>query len=141
MNYLLDSSAWLAHLFGEPGVDEVNQLFSDKHNAVSISVLSLPEIYARLNALGRQEQWPNVSGIYAELFTKVIPVDEKIAHQAIMLRAASPKRLPTIDGLIAATAGVYQLTLVHRDPHFSVIPAEHLRQIQLPDKELPTNSL
>ena len=101
MSYLLDSSAWLAHLFGEPGVDEVNQLFSDNHNTVSISVLSLPEIYARLNALGRQEQWPTVWGIYAELFTKVIPVDEKIAHQAIILRAASPKRLPTIDGMIA----------------------------------------
>ncbi len=141
MSYLLDSSAWLAHLFGEPGMEEVNQLFADEGNTVSVSVLSLPEIHARLKALGQQDQWPNIWGIYAELFTRVIPVDERIALRAIFMRTASPTRLPTIDGLIAATAGVYQLTLVHRDPHFSVIPAEHLRQIQLPDKELPTNSL
>lgn len=86
-----------------------------------------------LKALGRQEHWPSVWSIYAELFTKVIPLDEKIAHQAILLRAATPKRLPTIDGLIAATADVYRLTLVHRDPHFAAIPPEHLRQINLPE--------
>ncbi len=132
MTYLLDSSAWLAHLFGEPGVEEVNQLFADPRNDVSISVLSLPEVYARLKALGRQDQWPYVWGIYAAFFTKVIPVDEAVAHQAIVLREATPDRLPTVDGLIAATAAVHQLALVHRDPHIGAVPAQNLRQIRLP---------
>ena len=132
MTFLLDSSAWLAHLFGEPGVEEVNELFADPRNDISVSVLSLPEIYGRLKALGRQGHWPHVWELYAELFTKIIPVDETIARQAIVLREAAPDRLPTIDGLIAATAVVHELALVHRDPHIGAIPAQHLRQIRLP---------
>lgn len=134
MTHLLDSSAWLAHLFGESGVEQVNQLFDEPQTEVSISALSIPEVYARLKSLGRQENWPEVWEIYSSLFTKVIPADEAIAHQAILLRAAAPERLPTLDGLIAATAVVQQLILVHRDPHIAAIPTHLLGQMQLPDK-------
>ncbi|NJN95458.1 MAG: type II toxin-antitoxin system VapC family toxin [Anaerolineales bacterium] len=132
---LLDSSAWLAHLFGEPGVEQVTHLFDDTDAEVNISVLSIPEIYARLKAIDREDRWPRVWDAYGTLFTKVLPVDEAVAHQAIGLRAAIPNRLPTIDGLIAATAAVHKLMLVHRDPHFAAIPAHLLSQIQLPDKQ------
>lgn len=134
MTYLLDSSAWLAHLFGEPGVEEVTSLFDNPGTEVSISVLSIPEVFARLKSLDRQTHWSEVWEIYSQLFSKVIPADEVIAHQSIQLRAATPERLPTIDGLIAATALVHQLTLVHRDPHMTPIPNPDLRQIQLPGK-------
>lgn len=134
MTYLLDSSAWLAHLFGEPGVEEVTSLFDNPGTEVSISVLSIPEVFARLKSLDRQAHWSEVWEIYSQLFSKVIPADEVIAHQSIQLRAATPERLPTIDGLIAATALVHQLTLVHRDPHMTPIPNPDLRQIQLPGK-------
>lgn len=134
MTHLLDSSAWLAHLFGEAGVEQVNQLFDDPQIEVSISALSIPEVYARLKSLGRQENWPKVWEIYSALFTKIIPVDEATAHQAIRLRVAVSERLPTIDGLIAATAVVQELILVHRDPHLASIPAQLLQQWQLPDK-------
>lgn len=134
MNYLLDSSAWLAHLFGEPGVEEVTHLFDTPQNAAAISALSIPEVYARLKALGREAHWTEIWAIYAALFTQIIPADEAIAHQAILIRAATPDRLPTIDGLIAATAVVQRLTLVHRDPHLAAIPNHLLQQIQLPDK-------
>lgn len=53
---------------------------------------------------------------------------------AIHLRAVTPQRLPMIDGLIAATAAVHGLTLVHRDPHLAAIPAGVLKQIKLPEK-------
>jgi len=132
--YLLDSSAWLAHLFGEPGVEHVNLLFDDPYAEISISVLSLPEVYARLRSLGKQEQWRTIWETYSILFTRVISTSEAAAHRAIVLRAASQERLPTIDGLIAATAIVHELTLVHRDPHLAAIPAQLMKQIQLPDK-------
>lgn len=132
--YLLDSSAWLAHLFGEPGVDHVNLLFDDPYAEISISVLSLPEVYARLRSLGKQEQWRTIWETYSILFTRVISTNEAVAHQAIVLRAASQERLPTIDGLIAATAIVHQLTLVHRDQHIAAISPQLMKQIQLPDK-------
>lgn len=132
--YLLDSSAWLAHLFGEPGVEHVNLLFDDPYAEISISVLSLPEVYARLRSLGKQEQWRTIWETYSVLFTRVISANEAVAHQAIVLRADSQERLPTIDGLIAATAIVHQLTLVHRDQHLAAISPQLMKQIQLPDK-------
>ena len=52
-----------------------------------------------------------------------------VAHQTIALREATSERLPTIDGLIAATAVVRGLTLVHRNPHLAAIPANLLTQI------------
>ena len=133
MTHLLDSSAWLAHLFGLPGVEQVNSLFDDPRITVHLSVLSIPEVYARLNSLGQPEHWEEVWTTYSALFSKVLPVDEAVAHRAVRLRAATPQRLPTIDSLIAATAAIHQLTLVHRDPHMAAIPADSLRQMQLPD--------
>ena len=134
MTHLLDSSAWLAHLFGEPGVDEIGILFDDPNTQVSISALSMPEVFARLKAIGREAHWAEVWTIYSELFFSVIAADEAIAHQAVQLRAATPGRLPTIDGLIAATALIRRLTLVHRDPHMAAIADSELHQMHLPNK-------
>ncbi|MEA3441511.1 MAG: PIN domain-containing protein [Chloroflexota bacterium] len=134
MSHLLDSSAWLAHLFGEPGVDEINILFNDPNTQVSISALSIPEVFARLKVIGRETHWADVWAIYSELFFRVIEADEAIAHRAVQLRAATPKRLPTIDGLIAATALLRRLTLVHCDPHMAAIADSKLRQMHLPNK-------
>jgi predicted nucleic acid-binding protein len=134
MSHLLDSSAWLAHLFGEPGVEEVGLLFDDPGIQVSISALSIPEVYARLNAIGRKTHWTEVWAIYSELFSSIIAADESISHQAVQLRIAAHERLPTIDRLIAATALIHRHTLVHRDPHFTAIQDPELRQIQLPKK-------
>jgi predicted nucleic acid-binding protein len=134
LTHLLDSSAWLAHLFGEPGVDEVVALFDDPDSRVSISALSIPEVYTRLKAIGKAEKWSEVWGSYSALFSSVIAADEGIARRAIQLRPGSPKRLPTIDGLIAATALIEGLTLVHRDPHLATVNDPQLRQLRLPDK-------
>ncbi|MCX6047666.1 MAG: PIN domain-containing protein [Chloroflexi bacterium] len=134
MKYLLDSSAWLAHLFGEPGVEQVNLLFDLPQNEINISTLSILEVYGCLRSMGRQAHWPEIWTVYGALFTKILPADEAIAHQAILLRTVTPERLPTIDGLIAATAVVHHLTLVHRDLHLAAIPAHHLPQLPLADK-------
>jgi len=135
MSHLLDTSAWLAHLFGEPGVEEVSRIFEDAQSEVFVSVLSLPEMYGRLKALDRQDQWPLVRDTYAELFARVLPVDESIAAAAIEFRSRAQPRLPTIDALIAATARVHGLILVHRDPHLAAISSENLAQVSLPGKQ------
>lgn len=134
MIYLLDSSAWLAHLLGEPGLEEVNLLFDEATTEVSISALSIPEIYGRLCAISRQADWQTVWESYRPLFTRIIATDETIAQRAILLRAATKHRLPTIDGLIAATAAVNHMTLVHRNPHLAAIPTALLQQQQLAEK-------
>lgn len=132
--YLLDSSAWLAHLLGEPGMDQVNLLFDEPQAEVNISVLSIPEIYARLRAMNQEKRWQEVWNTYSLLFTHVLPADEAVALQSIALRLSTPARLPTVDGLIAATAAVHRLTLVHRDPHLAAIPTHLLQQRRLSDK-------
>lgn len=134
MTYLFDSSAWLVHLFGESGVEEVNQLFDDSEAKIVISVLSIPEVYARLIAIQREQHWQEVWSTYTDLFARIIPVDETVAQRTNILRSNTPHRLPTIDGLIAATAAVHGCTLVHRDPHLAVIPPSLLIQMQLPEK-------
>ena len=134
MTHLFDTSAWLAHLFGEPGMAETTSIFDDPHAQVSISVLSLPEMYGRLKALGKQDEWVSVKAIYSALFARMLAVDEQIAETAIVLRSSTTPRLPTIDALIAATAVVHKLTLVHRDPHIAAVADNELRQMRLPDQ-------
>ena len=131
MKVLLDSSAWLAHLFGEQGVDQVNQLFIDPDTDVYISALSIPEVYGRLKAIGRESHWDEVWGMYSELFNSILAADYVSALNAIIIRDASSKRLPTIDSLIAAAAYVNDMTLVHRDSHFTGIKEDVLTQLQL----------
>lgn len=101
---------------------------------MSISALSIPEVFARLIAMDRQAHWTEVWSIYAELSYKILPADEEVAYLAVRLRAAPTGRLPTIDGLIAAMAIAHQLTLVHRNPHLTAISEPYLRQMPLPDK-------
>lgn len=132
MRYLLDTSAWLVHFFGERGVEEVNTLFDDPANEIYISALSLPELYARLKAIDRDRHWPEVWAHYTALFAGALPADGAIALTAIQLRAAASTRLPTIDAVIAATAAANRMTLIHRDPHMAAIPRELLGQVQLP---------
>jgi predicted nucleic acid-binding protein len=132
--YLLDSSAWLAHLFGEPGVEEVTALLVQSDVEVAISALSLFEVYGRLAAIAREQEWTNLWSTYGLLFAAVIPADEKVVQRAIGLRQATPERLPTVDALIAATASLHGLVLVHRDPHLSRIPKRELSQVVLPVK-------
>ena len=75
MMYLLDTSAWLAHLFGEPGIEEVTAIFEEPDGEASISVLAYPEMYGRLKALQRQAQWGVVRDSYAPLFVRRLRVD------------------------------------------------------------------
>ena len=132
--YLLDSSAWLAHLFGETGMNQVTAIFAEVEVSVNICALSLPEVFVRLKTLGQEERWPLIWETYQTLFTEIIAVDSQVAQAAIQLRSATPQRLPTIDSLIAATAMVHGLTLVHRDPHLGTIPQTMVNQIMLPEK-------
>ena len=91
MSHLLDTSAWLAHLFGEPGVEEVSRIFEDAQSEVFVSVLSLPEMYGRLKALDRQDQWPLVRDTYAELFARCCRLTSRLRQQP-STSAAAPSR-------------------------------------------------
>jgi predicted nucleic acid-binding protein len=128
LTHVLDTSAWLAHLFKEPGARQITRLFKEPNNRVGVSVLSLVEVYTRLRAVGREKEFKRTVEYYGILFTSFVPVSESIAHQAITLRSSATSRLPTIDSLIAATAAHHGAILVHRDPHFLALPGDEVKQ-------------
>jgi predicted nucleic acid-binding protein len=134
MKYLLDSSALFAHLFGEPGADEIRRLFHDAKAEIVLSALSAPELFAALAARGGGNRFDEIWQHYRTIVDSLRPVDEAVALKAVELRRLATGRLPNGDALIAATAVLMGATLVHRDPHFLTIPAEVLRQQTLPEK-------
>ena len=131
MTHLLDTSAFLAHFFGEAGGIRVRSLFEDESSSIAISVLSAGEFWARLRALHREADFDREWAIHRPLFDRVLDVDWSITERAIAIRRATSERLPTIDSLIAATAAVHGLVLVHSDPHFRVIDGTLVRQLDL----------
>lgn len=128
LTHILDTSAWVAHIKDEAGGDEVTILFNDSKTRIGISVLSLVEIHGILKTIGRESELSDIVENYRSLFAEIIPVDENIAFRAITLRQDASPRLPGIDAIIAATAALQGAVLVHRDAHFSVLPADQMRQ-------------
>lgn len=135
VTHILDTSAWLAHLFEEPGADQISELFKQNDNQVGVSVASLVEAYARLRAVGRAAEFEWAVDRYRQLFHSFVPVTESIALQAVSLRSMATSRLLAIDSIIAATAAQHSALLVHRDPHFLAIPNDLLKQEMLAAEE------
>lgn len=134
MTHLLDSSAFLAFFFGEPGRDRVTELLANPKLCVGISAVSIPEIWTRLKAEGRESAFDAEWAQHLPLFDVVAVVDDTVARRAVEMKRVARDRLPTVDSLIAATAAVHDAVLVHRDAHFARIPAKWLKQEMLDDR-------
>lgn len=132
MNYLLDSSALLAFYFGESGARRVGEILADDQTNVSLSVLTAAEFWSRLRAEGWEEAFDNEWRLISKAVSAVIPITLEVVLLSLPLRTAATARLPQIDALIAATAALQGAILIHRDPHFTAIPAHLLRQEMLP---------
>jgi len=134
LTYLLDTSAWMAHIFKEPGWEYLNTLFEAEDSRIEICVISLAELHGRLKTLGRIEQFEPLYELYQPLFDRIVPVDERVVLRAIALKSATTHRLPSIDAFIAGAASLHKAVLIHRDAHFLAIPPDELQQKQLPEK-------
>ena len=134
MTHLLDSSAFFAFFFDEPGRQRVEELLREPAVEMGLSVLTSVELWARLRAEGRdtvfEQEWED----HLPLFERIVSVDLPLCLKAVELRRAATTRLPTIDSLIAAAAVEYDAVLVHRHPHFTSIPGHLLKQELLPEK-------
>jgi predicted nucleic acid-binding protein len=134
VTHLLDSSAFFAFFFDEPGRQRVEELLREPMVEAGLSVLTSVELWARLKAEGHGEAFEQEWEDHLPLFERIISVDLALCLKAIELRRAATARLPTIDSLIAAAAVRHDAVLVHRDPHFLSIPAPLLKQELLPEK-------
>ena len=135
MTHLLDTSALLAHYLAEPGATHVQALFEDTAVVAGTSILALYEFDLRLHPLGIDA--PTRGGElnrYRALLSEIVNVDEAVRSEGVRLRISATARASAMDTLIAATASLGGATLVHRDPHFTAIPASVLKQEMLPPK-------
>jgi hypothetical protein len=131
----LDTSALLAHYLAEPGANIVQALFEDEDAAVGTSILSLFEFDLRLHQLNMDESTRTAElNRYRALMSEVVNVDDLVRNEAVRLRIQASSRVASMDVLIAATASSRNAILVHRDPHFTAIPAGLLKQDVLPSK-------
>jgi predicted nucleic acid-binding protein len=130
MTHLLDTSALLAHYLAEPGATRVQALFEDVTVVAGTSILALFEFEVRLHQLGVDAATRAAEvNRYRVLLNEIVNVDE-----GVRLRTGATARASAMDTLIAATASVRGAMLVHRDPHFTAIPAAMLKQEMLPPK-------
>ena len=135
MTHLLDTSALLAHYLAEPGATRVQALFEDPMVEAGTSIVALFEFDLRLHQLGIDAATrESVVNRYRELLVEVLNVDELIRKEGVHLKISATARTSAMDTLIAATASVCGATLVHRDLHFTAIPAHMLKQEVLPPK-------
>lgn len=128
ITHLFDSSALLCWYFQEPGYQWLLKRIEDANVEIGLSALSLMEFWSVLKRAGREAEVLTEWEALRPLFTDILPADEAVARQALLLRQSHLARIPAIDALIAATAAVHGAVLVHRDPHFRAIPEPLLRQ-------------
>lgn len=135
VTHVLDTSAVLAHYSGEPGADQVSQLWAERGNRIAVCVLTLPELRTRLEAaVPDADEAQRAFAVYVDELTVSLPVTRQVAETAMELRQASTSRLPLVGAVIAACAKLESAVLVHRDPHIGAISGDAMKQLVLPDK-------
>lgn len=128
---LLDSSALLAHYFGEPRAEMVRDYLAS--GEAVIAAPTTLEFRIRLAVLGVPHTIIEDSlRRYRLAFCDVVPIDDAVVDRAWEIRRATPTRLPTVDAFIAACASLRGATLVHADEHMAAIPATLVTQVRLP---------
>jgi predicted nucleic acid-binding protein len=129
----LDSSAILALLYGEPGVDIVRRLLEDAEREkalVYLSAVTLCEIVSSLiKTLGESVARDELAVVLTMPVQIESPTRQHCA-EAGWLRGRYT--LSTADAIIATQAIAANAELVHKDPEFDQVPG--LRQRRLPYK-------
>ncbi len=132
--YVLDTSAILAFLGGEPGADRVERLLrgarTGRHEVLVCSITLMELFYTAMRAKGEdaavrllalEKAWP-LEWVYP---------DEKVLLQAGRLKASH--RLSVADALVAAVARIQGATLVYKDPELEALRGQ-VDLLNLPSK-------
>ena len=129
----LDSSAVLALLYAEPGMDVVRRLLEQAERqtiALYLSAVSLAEIVSSIAKTHDEEIARQDLRVVLEMPLQVLlPTIEHCAEGGWL---RSRHRLSTADAIIAAQAMAASAELVHKDPEFDTVPG--LKHRRLPYK-------
>jgi predicted nucleic acid-binding protein len=121
--FLLDTNCISELVRAKPERRVMQWIESADELLLFISVLTLGEIRKGLAALPqgkrrtRLETWLDVD-LSTRFEGRILPIDEAVADRWGLLAAQAKRRglsLPVIDGLLAATAAHYNLTVVSRN--------------------------
>ncbi|MEP6955646.1 MAG: PIN domain-containing protein [Chthoniobacterales bacterium] len=135
----LDSSAILALLDGEPGVETVRELLEDAERgraSVYFSAVTLTEIVSSLTKTHGESAARDELQVVLTLPCEIAVPTRAQFIEAGWLRGLH--RLSTADAVIAVQAIAANAALVHKDPEFEAI--SDLRQTPLPYKKPGTRS-
>lgn len=120
MSWLLDTNIISELRKGERAHPGLRAWFAQiDEDSLSTSVLVVGELRRGIESLRRRdvpsalalEHW--LAGITGGFADRILPVDQAVAEQWGRLNVPDP--VPTVDGLLAATAMVHGLTLVTRN--------------------------
>ena len=132
-NIVLDTSALICLMKGEPGAAEVEEILRSRENSrsVYISFMSTMEIAYVLEMEQGEAAARRAVGLIKQLSVHVVESDEELGQAAARIKAGY--RLSVADAWIAATAERLNATLVHKDPEFESL-AKLIRTKCLPLK-------
>lgn len=132
--YVLDTSAILAFLGGEPGADRVEHLLrgarTGRHEVLVCSITLMELFYTAMRVKGEDAAVRLLALVKAWPLEWVYP-DEKVLLQAGRLKASH--RLSVADALVAAVARMQGATLVHKDPELEPLKGQ-VDLLSLPSK-------
>lgn len=129
----LDSSAILALLYGEAGMNTVRELLEEAERdrgAVYLSVVTLTEVVSSLSKTHGESVARDELQVVLSLPAQIESPTHEQCAEAGWLR--SRHRLSTADAIIAVQAMAAGAELVHKDPEFESVLS--LRQRRLPYK-------
>jgi predicted nucleic acid-binding protein len=117
--YALDANALLALVNSEPGAERVRSILHESRETraeCAISVLSWGEVYYVLWQKRGEEKARQTLAKLARTSIQIIPVELPQALKAAELNAQH--KIPYVDCIAAALAGLQQATLVTSDRDF-----------------------
>ena len=133
----LDSSAVLALLYAEPGMDVVRRLLEQAERkliTLYLSALSLSEIVSSIARTHSEEIARDDLRIVLEMPVQIASPTQKECVHGGWLRARH--KLSTADAIIAAQAMAANAELVHKDPEFDFVPGLKHRRLRYKTKPL-----
>ena len=134
-DFVLDTSAIMAHLRGERGGETVRQLLAAANNDATsriflpfISMMEVEHLLLRHEGRVRAEQVVSVLRAWP---VEIIESNENWRHEAARVKASA--QVSTVAAWIASLALVRDAQLVHKDPEFDLISG--LKVLKLPYKK------
>lgn len=130
MSYLVDTNVLSELRRKKPNANVVAWLQQRPANSLFLSVLTLGEIRKGVDGVAaaakrlQLQDWLEVD-LPAFFTGRILPIDATVATRWGQLLASTPRPLPAIDSLLAATALVHNLILVTRnESDFADLPLQ-----------------